>query len=153
MILKPLTVPGNLEFLDAIALFVVEAAKLACLDRQTTYKLRLAVDEIATNIIQHGYTEANLKGEITCYAELNKACLTIIVEDWGIAYDYLKYTDLDSLQKPLTERPIGGLGIYLAIQSVDDFQYQRLDNRNRHLLSIKRSERPRLGKTGLPPTS
>ena len=138
MLLEPLTVPGDLTYLDAIALFVLKAAKLAGLDRQTSYKLRLAVDEIATNIIQHGYAEADLQGEITCHAELNGACLTIIVEDWGIAYDYCKYTNPDSLQKPLTERPIGGLGIYLAIQSVDDFQYQRLDSCNRHLLSIKR---------------
>ena len=138
MLLEPLTVPGNLESLEAIALFVFKAAELAGFDRQTTYKLRLAVDEIATNIIQHGYAEANIKGKITCCAELNKAYLTIIVEDWGIAYDYRQYTEPDSLNQPLDERNIGGLGIYLAIQNVDDFQYKRLDNCNRHFLSIKR---------------
>ena len=138
MLLEPLTVPGNLESLDAIAQFVIKAAELADLNRQTTYKLRLAVDEIATNIIQHGYSEANLTGKITCHAELNKAYLIIIVEDWGTAYDYRQYTEPDSINQPLEERNIGGLGIYLAIQSVDDFKYQRLDNCNRHLLSIKR---------------
>ena len=137
MLLEPLTVPGNLESLKAIALFVFKAAELAGFDRKTTYRLRLAVDEIATNIIQHGYPKADSEEKITCYAELNEVYLTIIVEDWGIAYDYREYIP-DSLQKPLTERNIGGLGIYLAIQSVDDFQYQRLDNCNRHLLSIKR---------------
>lgn len=138
MSLKPLTVPGKLESLDAIACFAIKAAELANLDRKSAYKLRLAVDEIATNIIQHGYTEANLEGNIVCYAELDRVCLNISIEDWGKAYSYREYTEPDSLQKPLAERPIGGLGIYLAMQSVDDFQYQRIDDRNRHLLSVKR---------------
>ena len=136
--INKLTVSGNLESLDAIALFVIKAAELACLDSKAIYKLRLAVDEIATNIIQHGYTEANLIGDITCYAELNKEHLTIIIEDSGAAYDYREYAQPESLKQPLAARNIGGLGIYLAIQSVDDFQYQRQGDRNLHLLSIKR---------------
>ena len=138
MILKPLTVPGKLESLDAIACFAIKAAELANLDRKSAYKLRLAVDEIATNIIQHGYTEANLAGEISCYAELEGVYLNITIEDWGQAYDYREYARPESLQQPLESRPIGGLGIYLAMQSVDDFRYQRIGDRNRHLLSVKR---------------
>lgn len=136
--LNELTVPGILESLDVIALFVIKAAELACLDSKAMYRLRLAVDEIATNIIQHGYTEASLTGDITCYAELNKDFLTIILEDLGAEYDYREYARPESIQQPLAARNIGGLGIYLAIQSVDDFQYQRLSDRNRHLLSIDR---------------
>lgn len=138
MLLKPLTVPGNLESLQAIANFTLEAAELAGLDRKSTYSLRLAVDEIATNIIQHGYTEANPRGKITCSAELSEGCLTIILDDWGLSYNYHEYTQPDNLQEPLASRPIGGLGIYLAIQNVDLFQYQILSDRNRHILSIKR---------------
>ena len=138
MLLPPLTVPGKLESLEAIANFTVKAAELANLERKSIYKLRLAVDEIATNIIQHGYYETNLTGKIFCYAELNEVYVTIILEDWGKAYDYADYTHPDNLQQPLASRPIGGLGIYLAIQSVDDFQYQRFSDRNHHRLSIKR---------------
>lgn len=138
MILKPLTVPGKLESLPAIAQFVIKAARLACLNEKTTYKLRLAVDEIATNIIQHGYAEAGLTGEITCCAELDDNHLTITLEDWGLAYNSSKHSHPSSLQQPLTQRPMGGLGIYLAIHNVDDFQYQRVGDLNRHIFIVRR---------------
>ena len=138
MLFESLTVLGNLESLDAIASFTIKAAELADLDRKSTYGLRLAVDEIATNIIQHGYREADPTGKITCSAELNEDYLTITLDDWGLSYNYREYARPDSLQQPLVSRPIGGLGIYLAIQSVDEFQYQKLSDRNRHILSVKR---------------
>ena len=137
MLLKPLTVPGKLESLPAIAQFVIKAARLAHLNEKNAYKLRLAVDEIATNIIQHGYVAANLTGEITCCAELDDGHLTITLEDWGLAYDPSKQNQINNLQQPLTRRPLGGLGIYLAINSVDDFQYERIGERNRHIFIVK----------------
>ncbi|HHP7230838.1 MAG TPA: ATP-binding protein [Xenococcaceae cyanobacterium] len=137
MILKSLTVPGKLESLSAIAQFVLKAAHLAGLNQKATYKLRLAVDEIATNIIQYGYAEAGLTGEITCYAESKQHCLMITLEDSGLAYNSPKHNQPISLQQPLGQRPIGGLGIYLAIQSVDDFQYERIGNCNRHIFKTK----------------
>ena len=137
MLLKPLTVPGKLESLSAIAQFVLKVARLACLDRKTTYKLRLAVDEIATNIIQHGYAAAGLTGEITCCAELDHGHLTITLEDWGLAYEPSKHNHINNLQQPLTQRPIGGLGIYLAKNNVDDFRYERVGDRNRHIFIVR----------------
>ena len=143
MILKPLTVPGKLESLSAIAQFVIKAASLAGLDRKTTYKLRLAVDEIATNIMQHGYAAEGLMGEITCCGELDERHLKIILEDWGLAYNSPKHIQTSNLQQPLTQRSIGGLGIYLAIQNVDDFQYERVGERNRHIFIVSKEVKAR----------
>ena len=138
MSLKPLTVPGKLESLNAIANYVMNAASLAHLDKQTTYKLRLAVDEIATNIIQHGYTEPDLTGQIICSAQLDYHHLKIVLEDWGLAYNSPKHLPPNNLQESLIARPIGGLGIYLAIKNVDDLQYARIGDRNRHSFIVKR---------------
>ena len=137
MKLEPLTVPGTLESLNAIAEFVIKAAELACLDQKTTYKLRLAVDEIATNIIQHGYAAVGLTGEINCYAEIADSHLTITLKDWGLAYNPAKYSQINNLQHPLTQRPIGGLGIYLAMNNVDDFRYERVDDHNCHIFIVR----------------
>ena len=117
---------------------VITASQLARLDEKTSYKLRLAVDEIATNIIQHGYAAAGLTGEITCCAELDDHHLMIALEDSGLAYDPLKQNPVNSLEQPLTQRPMGGLGIYLAINSVDDFQYERVGDRNRDIFIVRR---------------
>ena len=44
-------------------------------------------------------------------------------------------TALD-LDQPLEERDLGGLGIFLALQGVDRFDYQRCDDRNRNILAM-----------------
>ena len=59
-----LTLPGTLDSLTAIREFVGEMGEKAGLDRKALYRLKLAVDEIATNIVTHGYEAAGLQGEI-----------------------------------------------------------------------------------------
>jgi anti-sigma regulatory factor (Ser/Thr protein kinase) len=36
----------------------------------------------------------------------------------------------------MAERPIGGLGIYLAVEGVDEFSYERDNNLNRLILVV-----------------
>jgi anti-sigma regulatory factor (Ser/Thr protein kinase) len=134
LLMEPLTVAGTLDSLGAIAQYVLAAAAAAGLDKKASYKLRLAADEIATNIIIHGYQEAGRSGELICHATFDEQVLTICIEDTGIPYDPTEKPDPDDLNKPLEERRIGGLGVYLAIQSVDLLLYERVGNRNRNIL-------------------
>jgi anti-sigma regulatory factor (Ser/Thr protein kinase) len=136
--MKSLTVSGTLDALSKIAQFVVSAASAAGLDKRSTYKLRLAVDEIATNIIVHGYEEAGLRGEISIHADIIDKTLTITLEDSGAQYDSTQQDMPESMNKPLEEREIGGLGVYLTIQGVDQFLYRRVGDRNHNILVVNR---------------
>lgn len=138
--MEPLTVPGALDSLSAIGRYVLSAAALAELDKKTAYRLRLAVDEIATNVITHGYEEANRTGLLDIQAVINEAALTIILEDTGVAYQPDEISEPAHLDRPLAERPMGGLGLYLAAQNVDQFRYERTDNRNRHTFVVYRKQ-------------
>jgi serine/threonine-protein kinase RsbW len=60
--MERLQVPGTVDSLAAISTYVVGAAAAAGLDKQAAYGLRLAVDEIATNAIVHGYQKAGQSG-------------------------------------------------------------------------------------------
>lgn len=136
-----LTVPGRLESLKPIADFVLAAADQVGLDKKSAYKLRLAVDEIATNIILHGYEAAGFAGDIDLAAEIDNQQLEITLEDSAIFYDpqQAKAIETAELQRPLSERQMGGLGVYLAIQGVDQFRYERVGDRNRNIFQVKRS--------------
>ncbi len=136
--MEPLTVAGTLDSLGAIAQYVMSAANTAGLDKKTTYRLRLAVDEIATNVIVHGYEEAGLSGSINVHSTLDEQALTIILEDTGERYDPTKRDMPTDLDKPLKDREIGGLGVYLTIQGVDKFLYERVGDRNRNIFVVKR---------------
>ena len=107
--MEPLTVPGTLNSLGAVADYVKMAAAEAGLDKKVSYRLRLAVDEIATNIITHGYDEAGREGQLELQAVIGPEALTILIEDTGAAYE-VPAEPPDSLDSPLEERQVGGLG-------------------------------------------
>jgi anti-sigma regulatory factor (Ser/Thr protein kinase) len=137
--MDPLTVPGSLDSLATISQYVLAAAAAAGLDKKVAYRLRLAVDEIATNIISHGYEEAGRTGVVDVQAVIDETTLTIFLEDTGASYVPDQVAEPTDLDRPLVERPIGGLGVYLAIQSVDKFLYERIGNRNRHSFVVNRT--------------
>lgn len=132
------TVAGTLESLSALRDFVREAAEQAGLDNKATYRLVLAVDEVATNIITHGYQEAGLEGEVTIAAHLDDEHLTIVLEDSGQPFDPRGRDDPDDLDVPLEDRAIGGLGIYLTVQGVDHFDYEWVKGHNRNIFVMQR---------------
>ena len=136
--MKPLIIPGKLDSLSDVAKYVLEAAAAAGLDKKAAYRLRLAVDEITTNIITYGYEEAGIEGDITVRADSDDHALTITLEDVSQPFDPLQHMEPDDLGLPLEQRTIGGLGIYLAINGVDKFTYERVDGRNRNTFVMNR---------------
>ena len=133
--MKPATIPATLDSLGTIAEYVTAAAASAGLDKRASYRLRLAVDEIATNIIVHGYDEARRQGALEFRADIDERALTLSIEDAGVAYDP-RQAPVPDTATPLEQRPIGGLGVYLAIRSVDEFLYERVGDRNRTILKM-----------------
>ncbi|MBW4497519.1 MAG: ATP-binding protein [Oscillatoria princeps RMCB-10] len=138
--MQPLTVPGTLDSLKAIANYVLAAAAAAGLDKKASSHLRLAADEIATNIITYGYQEAGGSGAVDLRAELDEKTLTITLEDTAEAFDpLLKVAEEEKmLQLPIKQQTINGRGIILAIESVDKFLYERVGDRNRNIFVMNR---------------
>ncbi|PDV97751.1 ATP-binding protein [Candidatus Chloroploca asiatica] len=133
-----LTVPADLDSLDAVGKYVVEAASQAGLDRKAAYRLRLAVDEIMTNIINYGHTEVGLTGDVIVRAAIEADTLTIILEDRARPFDPRERPEPEDLDRPLEERNIGGLGVYLALKGVDHFNYEYVDQMNRNIFVMYR---------------
>lgn len=125
-----LSVPCTLASLSRVRDFVRQHAQAAGLDKQQIYKLGLAVDEIATNAISHGYEESETSGELALTAEFDAATLSILLEDTAPPFDPTTKAAPDNLDKPLEQREAGGLGVFLAVQSVDEFAYHYANGRN-----------------------
>jgi anti-sigma regulatory factor (Ser/Thr protein kinase) len=138
--MKTLRLPGTVNSLTAIGEYVSGAAKEAGLDEQAAYGLRLAVDEIATNAIVHGYQEAGQSGELVVRAQKTADTLTVVLEDTSPPYDPRQTPPPDSLHRAPEERPFGGLGIYLARQGVDAYRYDHVDGTNRHTFMMNRTQ-------------
>src|SRR5918993_1267873 len=113
--MDPLRLPGDLDSLKTIRDYVNSVAAKAGLDKKRTYRLALAVDEIATNIIVHGYDEAGIAGDILVRTNVTDDLIEITLEDIGRPYNPLLYDEPDDLDSQLEGRDIGGLGIFLAL--------------------------------------
>jgi serine/threonine-protein kinase RsbW len=140
--LPSLTVPGDLSSLKSIRDYVMRAASQSGLEKVLTNRLRLAVDEIVTNTIVHGYTEAGLEGDILVEALIDDEKLVITVEDEGAYFDPTQHEmpGPEDLGQPLDTREVGGLGIYLAVNSIDEFHFERDGSINRNIFVVFRSE-------------
>ena len=130
-------VPGTLDSLGPIREFVKTAAVEAGLDSKRTYRLQLAVDEISSNIVIHGYEEHGLTGDVEVRADIGPESLTITLIDSAVAYNPLNRPQPDDLDAPLENRMIGGLGVYLAVQNVDEFLYRYVDGCNHNIFVVK----------------
>jgi anti-sigma regulatory factor (Ser/Thr protein kinase) len=136
-----------LESITLVSALLKEVAATAGLDRQTAYRLRLAVVELVTNTITHGYLEANLSGAVEVRADLDERTLTVTLEDAGVSFDPTQ-TPPPDLTLPADQREIGGLGVYLAMHGVGSFRYERVGDRNRSVLVVDRPAPAPAGEPG-----
>jgi anti-sigma regulatory factor (Ser/Thr protein kinase) len=137
--MESLRLPGELASLKPIRDFVAAVAAKAGLDKLRAYRLTLAVDEIATNVVVHGYNEAGLVGDILLHVTCTEESIEVIVEDMGRPYNPLLHKVPDNLEAQLADRDIGGLGVFMALRSVDEFRYEYADGSNRNIFVMMRS--------------
>jgi anti-sigma regulatory factor (Ser/Thr protein kinase) len=99
------------------------------------HDLQLALEEHLTNILSYGYDD-KLEHQIRIHLRLAAPELRVEVEDDGHPFNPLDRPAPD-LSKPIEERPIGGLGIYMMRKALDGMEYRRADGKN-FLVMIKR---------------
>ena len=122
--------PVNLDALKDMRDYVQEAAKGLPLSSKKIYKLQLAVDEIATNIVL--YSCLSEDAVMLMQAEVRDNSLLIQIKDRGVPFDPRHKLEIEkaAVNKPAAERRIGGLGIYLAVTGVDKFRYAHMNGCN-----------------------
>ncbi len=125
---------AELNNLAMIRRFVEESTLSLSADERTAYALVQAVDECATNIIEHGYRHQ--PGSIEIEVDRVNETLTLVLRDHAPLFDPTGVPPPD-LTRPLQEREPGGLGIYLTRQMVDHWQYRALPDGGNELTLFK----------------
>ena len=93
-----------------------------------SFKVNLALEELVINIMDYGFADGDHEIDITLISEDHQ--LVIEIADSGKAFDPLQDAPVPDVNAPAEERPIGGLGIYLVRNMMDDMQYRREGDRN-----------------------
>jgi serine/threonine-protein kinase RsbW len=127
---------GELADLDTVHGAISDLARRHALPDDVTVPLRLALDELITNVVEHGF-HGQAVGERYLVLRLHAIGDTVeaTIEDNGIAFDPTIAAGSDPSEE-LDDRPIGGLGLHLVRRSIDRMHYQRDGDRN--VLSISK---------------
>ena len=127
---------AKFEFLDEIREFVGEIARAGGFGDKDVYNIQLASDEAASNIIEHAY-EGVSDGLLEISCGMRGDAITIILVDHGESFDP-SVIPLPDLKADLSERKIGGLGIFLMRKLMDEVRYEVKPNKNNVLTMTKR---------------
>ncbi|HEX2933070.1 MAG TPA: SpoIIE family protein phosphatase [Candidatus Binatia bacterium] len=108
------------------------------LDAETSHNLKVALDEILTNIISYAYADGGEHSILTRFY-LKQGKLTVEVEDDGRPFNPLDAPKPDTKQ-PLEQRTIGGLGIHFVRKLMEELEYRRQNDRNILIMKLKLKE-------------
>ena len=106
--------------------FIDSELELAGCPQSLRYQIDCASDEIFMNIVKYAYKPE--RGNATISISAGEE-VTVRFEDNGKFYNPLEQAAPD-LDKPLEERDLGGLGIFLVKNLMDRVYYSRFDNKN-----------------------
>lgn len=127
---RRLLLPGVLEQVRAACDFVVEVAAEAGLGDDALFHCQLSVEEIFTNIVEHGYQYNGDAKVIELRCKITDSTFFISIIDEAPQFNPL---DLESPDKNLSlweREEEGGWGVYFVRQYMDDITYSFVEKRN-----------------------
>jgi serine/threonine-protein kinase RsbW len=133
--MKNVQFAAKFEFLDEIRDFVGEIARTGGFGEKDIYNIQLATDEAASNIIEHAY-ENRPDGILELSCGMQGDSIRIILTDRGGSFDPSEIP-LPDLKADLSDRKIGGLGIFLMRKLMDEVQYETRPDKSNVLTMIK----------------
>ncbi len=118
-----LTVIATLENYDRVAEFVEGELEIREVPMAAQAQIVIALDEIYTNVAKYAY--ADDPGEVTVRLDFTEQITEVkmTIMDCGIPYDPLKRPDPD-VSLEAEARQIGGLGIYMVKQMMEEVSYE-----------------------------
>lgn len=97
--------------------------------------LHIALDEVLTNVVNYGYTDGK-EHRIDVHFRLSSDMIEVEVIDDARPFNIMD-ADEPFTQKPIEEKSIGGLGIHLVKNLMDDVEYHRRKGLNQLFLRAK----------------
>lgn len=124
-----ITLSAELESLPIFRNLVKTACQnVQGLNEETIYDIQLAVDEVCTNIITHGY-EGLDPGSIIMEVKVESNQVLVSITDFGHPFEPAE-PPAPNLTAELDERKSGGLGLFFVFMSVDDINYESSETGN-----------------------
>jgi serine/threonine-protein kinase RsbW len=127
-LLSKLELPAKLSNLRKFVELVSKCAEDLGLNSEKITDIGVATEEALVNICNYAYQGKTGEVRVSCMLD-DENRFIIEIEDRGIPFD-VKVLDDPDLTPDINERAVGGLGVFIIKELMDDVQYRREDDRN-----------------------
>ena len=125
---QSITLPNDIAAVPQLTSFVDNVCSRLNIDGSTVMQMNLALEEAVVNVMNYAYPKGT-KGAVDIRALCDGAQMKFVLIDSGTPFDPTKHQTPD-VQLSADERAIGGLGIFLVTQIMDNVSYERRNEKN-----------------------
>jgi anti-sigma regulatory factor (Ser/Thr protein kinase) len=127
--MNKIVLPAEIDKLDDVIAFIDTSLEGHEYSDKTLMEIEIAVEEIFVNIASYAYPPGT--GVVSVETDISGKPEKLIARfvDNGIKYDPLEKEDPD-VGLSVEDTSIGGLGIFITKESMDDVVYEYKENKN-----------------------
>jgi anti-sigma regulatory factor (Ser/Thr protein kinase) len=133
-----MTVAPEIAAIPALMEWVEQHCQESGLATDLIFKLMLAIEEAATNVVSYAFAEMPPPHRFRVRLDIDDKRCAAELADNGRPFDPSAAPPPD-VTKPLEEREAGGLGIHLLRTMADRIEYRRDNGENRLRIETARS--------------
>jgi len=133
--IKDITLKATVENVSVVSEFVESFLEANDCSMKLINQINIIIDEIFSNIAFYSYPKDQI-GDAKVTIEKRDDAIYLAFEDYGITYNPLEKED-PNIKLSAEERQIGGLGIFMVKNLVDDISYNNINGRN--VLKVKKN--------------
>lgn len=125
---KSIILANDIAEISKLNGFIDEIGEAFSLSPDVIFNLNLVLEEAVVNVINYAYPKEEHES-IYLSAKLHEGSIVLVLTDTGKEFDPTMAPEAD-ITLSAEERPIGGLGIFLIRQIMNEVRYERIDGKN-----------------------
>ena len=125
---KSIILANDIAEISKLNQFIEEVGDEFSLAPDLVFNLNLVMEEAVVNVINYAYPKEEHE-KIYVSARLHESSIIMVIADNGKEFDPTLVPEAD-ITLSAEERPIGGLGIFLIRNIMNEVKYERIEGRN-----------------------
>lgn len=125
---KSIVLANEISEISRLNGFIEEIGEEFGLTPDVVFNLNLVLEEAVVNVINYAYPKEDHQW-IYLSAKLQDGTIILVLTDTGKEFDPTMAPETD-ITLSADEREIGGLGIFLIRQIMNEVKYERIDGKN-----------------------
>ncbi|MBO5920464.1 MAG: ATP-binding protein [Bacteroidales bacterium] len=125
---KTIILDNDIAQISRLTQFIDEVGEAFSLAPDMIFNLNLVLEEAVVNVINYAYPKEEHQ-KIYLSVSMREGSIVVVLTDTGKEFDPTMVPEAD-ITLSAEDRPIGGLGIFLIRQIMNEVRYERIEDRN-----------------------